>query len=674
MQTEFATACPLDCPDTCSLIATIEDGRLISVGAAPSGGGNPFTQGYICQKVKHHARRVYAPERITTPLIRAGSKGSGEFREASWDEAIGLVAERIRSAIDTGGPDSVLAYLYNSSAGAYAANGLTPILFEQLGTPEIAHTICAATAGAAWTQAFGSMLSTDPLDIVHARLIVVWGANPTVSNTHLLPLINHARRNGAVLVVIDPRRTGIAARADLHLPIVPGTDVLFAYAAASRLAERGAVDEAFVAAHVSGSAEFLEAARAHAVAESIEACGISSDDFDRFVDLVATKRPATLRIGWGLERNRNGGSGIIAAFGLWALAGHFGVLGSGVCGSTSDASPFDADLLRGPAAVSPPRSTLSMNDVGTVLCGRCPQWTARPHVLFVQGANPAVTSVDQATMLEGLAREDVFTVVHEQVMTDTAAFADVVLPATTHFEESDVAGSYGTFVVQRVDRLIAPIGESKSNNDLAVLLAGRLGLDPAIFAPGDDVSAMLAEIVSSPGVDGTAPTARTLRPAGGTIQFVDTFPDGDGRIRLLDPASELPVPAFRKVSEASEAYPLVLLSPATNKTINSMFAEFDAPDAVLSMNPHDAAVRGVDDGDDVLVFNAVGRAVWPMRVDASLRPGVCHIPKGLWRRHTRHGFTANQFVDASMTDLAGGACFNDARVDVCAIGEGAAGE
>lgn len=664
MPTEVLTACPLDCPDTCTLIATVEHGTLVSVGAAPVGHGNTLTQGFICQKVKHHAKRVYAPERIMTPLVRSGPKGSGEFRHASWEEAIGIVAERIRSAIDESGPDAIIPYLYNSSAGSLAGNGLTPIVFQQLGAPDVAHTICAATAGAAWQQVFGSMLSADPLDIVDAELIVMWGANPTISNTHLLPLINQARKRGAILVVIDPRRTGIAARADLHLALLPGTDVLLAYAATRRLAELNCLDTSFIDESVSGADEFIAAAQQFDVAASIETCGLDVADFERFVELVATIRPAMLRIGWGLERNRNGGSGIIGAFGLWALAGHFGVRGSGVIGSTSDAASYDATQLRGPAATSPDRRTLSMNDVGAVLCGSSPNWTTEARVLFVQGANPAVTAVDQRSMLRGLASDNVFTVVHEQVMTDTARLADVVLPATTHFEADDVASSYGSFTAQAVTAVISPVGESKSNNDVARLLAGELGLDPQIFASHFEFQAVLAASVP---IERRDAGGVAVRPGGGTVQFFDTFPREHRRICLFDPGSELPLPTFRP---ASDDFPLALLSPSTNRTINSMLAEFDPPAAVVSMSPSDSDARGLHDGDDVMVHNSLASAVWPMRVDPALRPGVCHIPKGLWRRHTSHGFTSNQFVAATITDLAGGACFNDARVEISAIQKG----
>ncbi|MCU1366363.1 MAG: oxidoreductase, partial [Ilumatobacteraceae bacterium] len=257
MRRVLTTACPLDCPDSCSLSVTVDEGRIVAIDADKGPGANPFTQGFICQKVKHQAKRVYAPERILTPLIRTAPKssaaGAGEFddfRTATWEEAIALITARISSTIDSTGHDAVVPYLYSSSAGVFASSGLTTQLFERVGCPEVTHTICAATVGRAWDQVYGSMLSADPFDLDHSQLIVVWGANPNASNTHLTPLITKAVKNGATLVVIDPRRTAVAARADLHLAIRPGTDAALAFALTTWLVDHGHLAVDFIAAHV----------------------------------------------------------------------------------------------------------------------------------------------------------------------------------------------------------------------------------------------------------------------------------------------------------------------------------------------------------------------------------------------------------------------------------------
>ncbi len=654
MRTVHLSACPLDCPDTCSIAVTVEDGRVVGVDAAPVDVAlNSLTAGWICKKVKHSDRRVHSAERVMTPLVRRGDKASGPLVPVGWDEALDLVATRIRDAIDLDGPDAVAPYLYNSSTGVLASSALTPQLFARLGCPDISHTICAATAGAAWRQVFGTMLSADPLDVEHARLIVVWGANPTVSNTHLLPVVNRARAGGATLVVIDPRRTGIATRADLHLPVRPGTDAALGLALAHLLAEHDGVDRAFVAEHASGVDEYLAAADGWTPGRAAAVCGVAAGDIERLAELVGSVRPAMLRIGWGLERNRAGASGIIAALALWVLAGHFGRQGSGIVQSTSKAAPVDPARLWPPGVPRRERSSVNMNHVGAWLCGELPD-RRPPRVLFVQGSNPAVTAVDQLTMLRGLAREDLFTVVHEQVMTDTACLADVVLPATTHFEADDVATSYGSFTLQALPALIERVGESRTNDELAAALATRLGFDAAEFDP--EPGALLGRVLTgAPG---------RVRAAGATVQFVDTLPSHpDGRACLFAPESAVPVPRVEE-PPGDDPHPLTLLTPASNRTVNSIFAEFDPPEVAVTMSPADAATRGVVDGQRVRVHDGRAAITLTARVDPAMREGVCAIPKGLWRRHLPEGLTANAFAPASIDPLAGGACFNDARVEV----------
>ncbi len=658
MRQLLTTACPLDCPDTCSLAVTVEDGRIVGIDADTSDTASPFTQGFICQKVKHHAKRVYAPERVLTPLIRTGPKGSGDFRAATWDEAEREIAAKLMAAIAEHGPESVVPYLYTSSGGVLANSALMPVLFERLGCPEVDHTICASTVGASWDQVFGSMLSADPFDLEHSELIVVWGANPIASNTHLVPLLTAATKRGAKLVSIDPRKTAIGARADLHLAIRPATDVVLAYAVARWLQQHDRIATDFVAKHANGADAFLAEADKWTIDRAATECGVSGSEIELFAEMISTMSPAMMRLGYGLERNRNGGSGCVGALGLWLLAGHFGQRGSGVIGSTSSGSPLSGAGLWPDGATRGEQSLMSMNDVGLALNGELAEWP-KTKVLFVQGANPVVTSMDQTTMLRGLARDDLFTVVHEQVMTDTAMYADIVLPATTHFEVSDIANSYGSFSMQTVTPVIDRIGESRSNNEVAAAIARGVGLPAADFDP-DPVR--VAKLMRTDASDASLPATRA---PGSTTQFVDTFPafaDGSARARLTDRASVLPVPKF--IPRATQEQGLTLLTPATNRTINSMFAEFGPPDAVISMNPEDAAFRGVKHGQRVRVFNELGEVKLDARVDPGMRQGVVSIPKGLWRRHFDDGLTANALIPRGVNDLGAGACFNDAIVEI----------
>ena len=649
------TACPLDCPDACSLEVTLTLGRITKIDAAPIDEmSNPLTDGWICKKVKHHADRVYSPERIMTPLIRVGKKGAGEFRSATWDEALDVIAAKIKSAVKSHGIDSVLPYIYNSSSPKLEANYLTPHLFARLGAPEILHTICAATYGAAWDQMFGEMLSIDTLDVVDAKLVVVWGANPAASGTHLLPLLAKVQKAGGKLVVIDPRETGTAARSDLHLAIRPGTDVILAYALANELARTGKVATKFLAEHASGSAEFLAAASKYSLEDASKICDVSIDKIRELFELIANTKPAVLRMGYGPERNRNGGSGVLAVLGLWVVAGNFGTVGSGILASASGGFSIDVNADWPENVQRPERKLLNMNHVGRVLRGEPGSWPVRAKVLLIQGANPAVTAVDQVGMLDGLANDEIFTVVHDQVMTDTAKFADVVLPATTHFEVHDLVGSYGSYTAQVISPVIDRVGESRTNNELATGLAIRLGFSAEEFNSDPQFIAARISVQKE--------TSLQLRPVGTTVQFKDTWPTfADKRARLFVSDSELPLPKYQATDEK---YPLVLISPATSHTINSMFADTDPPRVAISMNPQDVAQRKLTDAKRVVVRNDLVSLEIDLVVDETLRPGVCFIPKGLWLRATQTGLTANAFAPDHLNDLASGACFNDARVEV----------
>ena len=656
--TTITTACPLDCPDGCSLSVTVESDRITGIDAVPEGeAANPLTDAWICRKVRRMTRRIHGEGRLTTPLRRVGPKGSGEFEPIGWDEALDEIAARIRTAIDTDGPGSVVPYLYNSSAPVLESDGLTPLLFEALEAAEVEHTICAATAAKAWRLVLGTMASADPTDVAHSDLIVVWGANPTVSNSHLAPRIEARAREGAKVVVIDPRRTPAADRASRFLPVRPGTDVVLAMAAAAELERRGAVDRAFVDEHAEGVDEYLAACAEWTVERAADLCGLEPGDITGFADdLVAAEAPL-LRVGWGMERNRNGGSAHRAALSLWVLAGAFGRPGAGVVGSTSPNDDPTGGAVRTAVlggGAFPNRRIVNMNRFGAVLAGE----GGPVDVLFVQGSNPGATAPNQVAVLEGLAREDLFTVVHDQVLTDTARFADVVLPATTSFEVDDIVAGYGGYWVQDAPAVIPPVGESRPNNEVAHGLAVRLGLDGDAFDPRP---ARLRELM-------VGPFELPLRlQAEGAVQFRDLWPAHAGsdsrRARLVtdDPTSDQ-VPTYRDNDVTGGT--LTLLTPATNRSITSMFAEYDPPDPSVHLHPDDAASRGLSHGQQARVTNGSATITVAVAVDDAIRPGVASIPKGLWCKATPEGLTANAFVPDTLSDLAGGARFNDALVEV----------
>ena len=648
------TACSLDCPDSCSLEATVEDGTLVALDAAPNG-ANPATNGWICAKVKHTPQLLHGKDRVIAPLRRVGPKGSGEFVEITWDEALDTIAARIRVAVEAHGWQSIVPYLYSSSAGNLGRHGLSPLVWEYLGAARTDITICAATVGEAWDRTYGTMPSADPQDLQHSQLIVVWGANPNVSHPHLSPVIEERRRAGATVVVIDPRRTPIADRADLHLAVRPGTDGVLAMAVAAQLRRNGQLDRAFIEQWVDGAEEYLAACEEWTVARAAEVCGLNAADIERFAELYGTVRPAMLRVGWGQERNRNGGSASRAVFALPALAGQFGMPGSGVFNSISGGVGYEEDAIRrgvvGDAPV-PERRPINMNRLGRILTD---DEGGRVDVLFVQGSNPAATCPEQAIVLEGLAREDLFTVVHDLTMTDTARYADLVLPATSQFEVDEVVGSYGSFVMQEAPAVIPRVGESRTNDEVSVGVGIRFGLDSHQWDPSPERLRRLAL--------GERVLPFATRPTGGTVQFRDVDPGT--RVQLVITADGVdPLPVYRAIGRPD--LPLTLITPATSRTTSSMFGNIAPAAADLHLHPADASARGLATGDTARITDGRHTIEAVVAVDATLRPGLATMPKGMWCRDGYHGYTANVFAPDHLADLAGGASFNDARVEVSA--------
>lgn len=656
---EVRTACTLDCPDGCSLVATVEGGRLLSLAAAP-GAANPATDGWICAKVKGSPTLVHGPDRVRTPLRRIGPKGAGRFEEIGWDEALDLIAERIRSTVATHGWDAVVPYLYSSSAGKLGADGLSPLVWETLGAARVDITICAAVVGEAWDLTYGEMPSADPADLSDSELIVVWGANPNVSNPHLAPVLGARQRAGATVVVVDPRRTPIAAKADLHLALRPGTDGVLAMAVAALLEAAGHADHEFIARAVDGADEYLAACRAWTPERAAEVCGLDAGDIRRFAELYGTIRPAMLRVGWGQERNRNGGSASRAVFALPAIAGQFGRPGAGVFNSVQGGTGYDSGALRAAVvgdAPAPSRRAVNMNRLGRILRDG---EGGRVDVLFVQGSNPAATCPEQAIVLEGLARDDLFTVVHEISMTDTALYADLVLPATTQFEVQEVAGSYGSFLLQPVAAVIDRVGQSRTNDEVSTAIGTRLGLDATVWDPDPERVASLALGARS------LPFAK--REPGTTVQFrdVDPGPGHGHKARLVVDAPGVDrLPQFRALDTPGR--PITLLTPATSRTTSSMFGNVAPASADLRLHPDDAEARGLRTGERARITDGRHTIEATVTVDATLRPGVASMPKGMWRRDGHGGFTANVFAPDHLADLAGGAAFNDARVEVTAL-------
>jgi anaerobic selenocysteine-containing dehydrogenase len=658
------TACPLDCPDSCTLAVTVQHGKLITLDG---GHKNPVTEGYICAKVRKFGERVYGPDRLMHPGIRKGRKGEGKFRRVSWDEALELVVERMQRAKAESGGASILPYWYGGSNGMMTQDNLDATLWRRFGTSRLARTLCAAPTGAANMALYGKMASVTYEDYPEARLIVLWGVNPSASGIHLVPYVREAQKRGAKLVVIDPRATPLARAADVHLAVKPGTDLPIALAMHRHLFATGAADTQFLAAHTHNADRLRERADEWTLARAAGVAGINAARLEEVAALYAATSPALIRCGWGLERNRNGGSAAAAILALPAVAGKFGVRGGGYSMSNSASWNIDRTWI---GAAEPATRVVNMNHLGRALL----DYTDPPvKVLFVYNCNPAATVPDQRRVLRGLQREDLFTVVFEQVMTDTALYADVVLPATTFVEGYDFARAYGPIHIDLGRPVIDPVGEARSNADVFGELCTRLGLLNE-EEPAGELDLLVRVLDSLPGRigadlrEGTSPAPPFgIRP----IQFVDVFPNTpDRKVELFPPALASASRAglyCYQADPATERYPLALISPSSERTISSTLGELPRADVKLLMHPSDAEARGLADGDIVRIFNELGEVHCALNVLPTIRPGTVSLPKGLWRRSTRNGVTGTALVPDTLEDLSGGACFNDARVQVASL-------
>jgi anaerobic selenocysteine-containing dehydrogenase len=660
-ESTVTTACPLDCPDACTLDVTVRGGRIAKIDGSTA---NHITNGYICAKVRRFGERVYGEDRLLHPAVRRGAKGAGQFKRVTWDDALDLIAEKFIAARDSGGAETILPLCYGGSNGFLTQDYADAILFRRFGTSRLLRTVCAAPTGAANLGLYGKMTSTSYEDYPDAKLIVVWGVNPGVSGIHLMPYLKQARDNGAYLVVIDPRATTLARQADLHIAVRPGTDLPVALSIHRYLFEEGHAAQAFLDEHSRGAAHLRAKAQPWTFEKAAEVSGCDAAQLRHLAERYARTSPALVKCGWGLERNRNGGSAAAAVLALPAVAGKFGVRGGGFSMSNSPAWDIERSWL---SDQEPPTRAVNMNKVGRILTE--PEG-APVNVLFVYNCNPVAILPDQRRVIRGFEREDLFTVVFDQVLTDSAMYADVVLPATTFLEHYDFARGYGPITLQLGKPVIDAVGESRSNTDVFMDLARRLDLtidgDPA-----DELEAMLSVLAALPPQvgDGLRDRWKANPPHDGRpVQFVDVFPKtSDHKVDLfpqeLDKQAPMGLYGYQPDPATSE-YPLALISPASDRTISSTLGELPRPEVRLEINPEDAEARGIEDGDSIRVWNALGE----MRINARLSPlvkrGIVTMPKGVWRRNTKNGYTSNALSPDSLSDLGGGACFNDARVQV----------
>jgi len=672
------SVCPLDCPDTCSLSVKTDGTCVLEVRGSKA---NPYTAGVICNKVmRAFPDFVHGANRLTNPLKRVGPRGSGQFEIISWDKALDLVHEGFTSAIRKYGSQTVMPLNYAGPHGELACGSMDRRFFHKLGATLLARgELCGLVRGSAYTSLYGTVPGMPPEQMRHSDLIIIWGNNVTVSNLHLARVIKAARDNhGAKLIVIDPKRTPIAEKADMFIQIQPGTDVVLALAMAAELERRGVHNDVFIDKWVDGYDAYMENARTYTTEMVSEICGIDYEIFRQFSEWYTAGKIVSVSVGNGLERGHSGGSGIRAAMALQALTGNHGQLGAGVFAKPGNSFPKSTVQLQRPDLVPEGTRTINIVDTSKVLLNK----SMEPPIkaVFIYNHNPVVTHPDQNRMRRALAQEDLFIVGADVVMTDSMAYCDVVLPAASHFEFADIYGSYGHHYLQRAEPVIPRLGESLPNTEIFRRLAARFGFDDQIFHETDAELMDAAFAEGDPRLNGYRPSELPLEKAlamgtkdGADMILCDTvFPDTEsGKIELFSQDLEerfgYGLPRFEPVERK---YPLSIISPSSSKRTNATFGGCALSDGQeeVEINPLDAEMRGISDGDKLRVHNERGETLLIARITDAVLPGVLYTPKGAWLSASKSGQTVNALLDADIrTDIEDGACCNEAFCEVSRI-------
>lgn len=698
--------CSHDCPDSCGVLVTIDDGgRAIRLRGDPA---HPVTQGFLCGKVAKYLDRVYSPDRLLYPMRRRADVPKGPrpwrresefFERISWDEALDSIGTRLKSIAAEYGPESILPYSYAGTIGVLGYGSMDRRFFHRLGASQLARTICSETGGQALKSVYGQKLGTDTEAFRRAKLILAWAANIHGNNIHLWPFVEEARRHGGQLVVIDPYATRTARAADWHIPIRPGTDSALALGLMHILIRDRLCDEDYVTRWTCGFAPLLERAAAYPPDRVAAITGISVADVERLARLYGTTSPAVIRLNYGVQRSDNGGAAVRAIAMLPALTGAWKHEGGGLQLSTSGAFDWDRETLERPDLMLASPLGRPSRVVNMALLGKTLTELSNPavHALFVYNSNPAAVAPDQSSVLRGLSRPDLFTVVHEQFFTDTADYADIVLPATTFLEHKDIQGAYGHYYVQLSEQAIAPLGEARSNVWLFSQLAQRMGFPEPCFRDTPDDLIAQALRTAEPGqqhpwLSGITPA--TLAGAGGMqrlrfregqskepfLPFAEgPFATPSGKIEFYSDALESegvdPLPAFQPAPESRHTarygrYPLEFLPRKADNYMNSTFPNLpghremeSAYNGVLEIHTDDAAARGIAEGDAVDVFNDRGCLKLYAHVNGAVQPGVVAARLD-WNKLSAGGHNVNLLTSQRLNDLGGGPVFYSVLVDV----------
>jgi len=690
--------CHHDCPDSCGWTVTVAPGDAKGPVAVKLRGtpDHPYSKGELCPKVNRFLDRVYSPERLLHPLRRTGAKGSGRFEQISWEQALDEIADRLHAVIAEHGAEAVLPFSDAGNQSLLAMMGLSGRFFDHMGASRLLRAICGPTVGAGLTMTNGSGRGLDPLELEHSRLIVLWGTNTKLTNRHLWPTIELARRRGARIVVIDPIRTATAEaldpeRGDRFVQPRPGTDVALMLAMMHVIIADGLTDDAWIAAHTVGFDELRTAVAEWSPERAATITGVEAGEIRRLAVDYATTRPAAIRALIGAEHHENGAMFYRTLACLPALTGAWNDRGGGLSRSVGiytedliDESALHRYDLR-PTGTPLPRQ-LNMSRLGEILTDPHAGTGAAPgvHALIVWNCNPLVSVPHAEATRRGLERADLFTVVHEQFLTDTARYADIVLPATTQLESVDVVHPWGHLWIGWNEPAIDPVGESCSNTELFRRLAAAMGYtEPALFDTDED---LLAGALPTVDLDELRRVGwvRAPYPDDGRPFGDGRFDTASGRVELaserLERMGQPRVPVFVAPREGpygdaalAERYPLQLLTPKHHaRFLNTGYAHLPKhgpPEGgpFVELDPVDARQRGLADGDLARVWNDRASMAVPVRVSDRLRPGVAAIPFGWWRPHHVDGAVANSLTSDTLTEWGGGVAYSDTLVQVAAL-------
>lgn len=671
------SVCPLDCPDTCSLLVDVEDGKIKRVTGHPD---HPVTQGAICHKVRRFPERIYHKDRLLYPLRRIGSKGTLQFERISWSEAYGEMKHQFQSTIETHGAESILPYSFYGNMGVLNAEGMDRRFFHRLGASRLERTICNSAGAAGFTYTMGANAGTDPEDTIYSKLILIWGCNIVSTNMHQMLLANEARKRGAKIVVIDVHNNRSAKWADWFIQIHPGTDAALALGIMHILIRDHLVQEDFLKQYTVGCDE-LKLHAAEYTPEKVSAItGVSLEDLHSLAHLYGTTTPSFIRIGNGLQHHDNGGMIVRSIACLPALTGQWGIRGGGAVKGNSYYATMNTQGIQRPDLLPKPLPrSINMNRLGDILLE-----TVKPvKALFVYNSNPAQVAPDQNKVRQGLMREDLFTVVHDLFLTDTCKYADLVLPATSHFENLDLYKSYWHLYLQLHDPVIPPLGECKSNFTLFKELAKVMGFtDPCFNDTEEEMIETALQNKNNPYLRGIS--LHSLREKGWVklggpserepSEVGSPTPTGK-KIALyserMKRAGLSPLPTHVDLYEAP-SYPLYFTTPPNHHFLNSTGANVTALMAaerrpILQIHPVDALERRVEHGQLVKIFNDRGSIVLQADITPDVQPGLV-ISQGLWWDDDVLGYqSVNVLTSQRIADMGGGATFFSTRVEVASL-------